>query len=704
MMLNLCLLITFLGQPDPVGLDEAELLKRRDFLSTWAHEPVALEAQAFLFHLDRRDGSFFLQDRRTQMKWFSPWGRRGFASVRLQGEEVWRPLEKLGGLVAQSQRLRFRVFSADPAGPSLRFTIEPHANARGLVFSYEVAAADVARVARVRIFDGAFWIADADPGGGAVVAAGAGERHTAVGAVPFRRRLDGYAPFAPRGLEPYTIPLIGLFKQENPVLVSWSDAAAAVELERRAVVDEKFPGHQLLSTTLEMASPRGQAEVFLLGKDQGGILDTVRGYRDLLGPTFFERSLRYKTGTRPETRALLSAALLHCELGPGRTLADVTSLSQRLKRELRIDDAAFIVAAGAAKGVELKAASDAIKAEGHLLGVEVALSDWVKLASDGLRQAAATSSAGFWQAALEGARQDGACLDLVETCAPHVLVVKEPQDWPPEMQPEAAAEARRDCLRYLRDTAGLLGLQGASGVDTEYASMLLGILSRPPNSPVAASSWPVFAATFGQCARLTVRPDDAVRPDQPGRILEHLLLGEVPFYALAETAAAPLPGRDDPALCFARDDGWSKGKGLSPREIFLKNTHEILAHVARQRFRDPLFLHNLLTPSGSARESYFGADLRVVVNFGPGNYEDSEEGFLLPPNGFFVRHPFFRAFHALRMNDAVYETPACIVMHSLEGKMILRAEQVRLYHAFGPNHVQFGGRSFTIDREAVVKF
>ena len=43
-------------------------------------------------------------------------------------------------------------------------------------------------------------------------------------------------------------------------------------------------------------------------------------------------------------------------------------------------------------------------------------------------------------------------------------------------------------------------------------------------------------------------------------------------------------------------------------------------------------------------------------------------------------------------------------MYSLEGKMILRAEEVKVFHFFGPDRVQFGGKSFNIPRDAVVKF
>jgi len=703
------LFLCVLSQAAPAAIDEADLTRRREALAAWTHEPVALEGQAFLFHLDRRDGSFFIQDRRTQAKWYSPWGRRGFASVRLKGEEAWRPLEKLGGLIAQSNKLRFRAHSADPSCPSVRVTVETHANSRGVAISFEVPEADAPRVEAVRILDGAFWITDADAAAGAAIAAGAGEWHEASAPGALRRRLSAHAPLVPEGREPYTVPLLAMIKQESPLLLTWSSPEAALELERRSVADEKLPGQRLLAATLDLPGSKGQVEVFVLGQEQGGVLDAVRGYKDLLGPAFFERSLRYKTGSRPQTRALLGAALFRIEPGPDRTLGSVAELSRRVKRELGIDEAAFLIA-GDGKDPALKACAEAVKAEGHLFGVEVSPDVWIQLSSEAARKEAGTTAAGYFKAALEGAKHEDGCPALAELCSPQIVVVRAPERWGAEKAPRLALEPRRDLLRHVRDTFGLAGAYGGSSSDTDLLALFVGLL---PSSTTAApgageeargDAWPVFAAAFGPCARLTCRSDEPVRPDQPARILAHLLVGEVPLYALPAKGDPPLPASGDASLCFARDEGWAAGKGLSAHEVFLKNTYEVLVHVARQRFRDPLFLHRKLNAAGTARESYFGADLRVVVNFGPGDYEDEEEGFLLPPNGFFVRYPFFRAFHALRMQDVVYERPSCIVMHSLEGKMILRAEEVRLYHAFGPNHFQFGGRTFSIDREAVVKF
>ena len=67
---------------------------------------------------------------------------------------------------------------------------------------------------------------------------------------------------------------------------------------------------------------------------------------------------------------------------------------------------------------------------------------------------------------------------------------------------------------------------------------------------------------------------------------------------------------------FARDDGWAAGKGLSPEDVFLKNTYEVLSHVARIRAREQLLFHRALVPDASVRETYFGPDLRIVVNLG----------------------------------------------------------------------------------------
>jgi len=92
-----------------------------------------------------------------------------------------------------------------------------------------------------------------------------------------------------------------------------------------------------------------------------------------------------------------------------------------------------------------------------------------------------------------------------------------------------------------------------------------------------------------------------------------------------------------------------------------------------------------------------------VVNYGDREYASTEDDFKLPPGGFWVQYPFFHAFHATRAHGVDYETPALFTVRSLEGKMYLRAEAVRIYHGFGPSQIRLGGRNFDVPREGVVK-
>jgi hypothetical protein len=270
---------------------------------------------------------------------------------------------------------------------------------------------------------------------------------------------------------------------------------------------------------------------------------------------------------------------------------------------------------------------------------------------------------------------------------------------------KGAWEARAAFGRRARETFGLVGFRNPVEPDLESAAFLEGLLDPFVRQPLELDFWPLLTGGFGQCLRIGVSPDVAVRPGQPSAILAHLLLGEVPAYEFPAMPSSAGPaesggGPDDP---FSRDDGWAKGKNLSRQDIFLKNTYEVLSHTARHRLREELWYHQALTPDGTVRECFFGPDLRIVVNFGTQNYEDKEDAFVIPPAGFVVRHPFVYAFHALRVNDVEYERPAFFVVRSLEGKMYLRAEQVNIYHGFGPDHIQLGGKTFRVEREAIVK-
>ncbi|HVR76722.1 MAG TPA: hypothetical protein VMT52_20495 [Planctomycetota bacterium] len=705
----------------PDALPAADLEKRRAALASWTFEPVAIEGSTFLFHLDRRDGSFFLEDRRTRVKWFSSWGRRGFASVRLAaetggdpGSAPWYPIDRIERVASEATRIRFRGLSSKADVPPIQ--LEVSALARGLSLRFDVPEEGRARGMSVRLLDSALWIPDTDPGGAALPVE-RGEWHESDSPGAMSRRLGGIGPGGSAGARvagdgPMTLSFLGLLKSKNPLLVRWRDPGAALDVERRPVADPAFPGRQGIFVSLELSGASGAVELIPLGEEETGILDVTRAHRDLLGNTFFPSTLRHKTGARPELRSFLGAALFRLRVGEGRGFADAASFAERLRRTLGLDQAAVILegwspASPGGKRDLLPALASAggdggladcarrIKALGYIFGLD--------LPADRFNSGDTSSGAAWWRAALALARSETAAPALLELCSPQLVVLSGAGRVARANAPGDAElpEARADFGRHLAETFGLAGIGPASEEDVGWSAFFDGpagaLLTRAPR----LEALPLFDAAFGHCARISGGPGEAVRPDDAALVLAHLLVGEVPLYFVPDVSPPAAP-RDGAGWCFARDEGWAEGKGLAPHEVFLKNTYEVLSFVARQKFRDPLVRHRKLTRDGSVRESNFGVDMRVLVNFGPGSYEDEEEGVVLPPFGFLVKHPYLFAFHALRVNDVEYDRPAFFVLRSLEGKMILRAEEVKVFHGFGPSRVRYG-RDLDVEREAVLK-
>lgn len=719
------------GQP---GSDEIQT--RREALESWTFEPVALSETVFLFHFDRRDGSFFFQDQRTAVKWFSSWGRRGFASVLLDETSsekaagsgtgsAWVPLDRVEGVRASDREIRFRARSGSPDVPAVEFEVRSLPGKDGISLSYELDGDAGRRVARVRLLDGALWIADS-VAGGVAVPAGLGEWHPVEGPRPWGTsmggapREGGSASRLPSRLE---LPFLGPVKAGNPLLLTWDNEGLSVTVERRAVPGDEFPGTGGLFISVESGRDRAGIEIRTLGREHSPVVDAAQAYSMLAGAGSVERlaGLRYKTGLRPELRSFVGAAMFRPDLSRGGSYASIAARAVRIRDTLGIDRAAFVLRGWSRQGArghgedgedgedlaEFRARSDAggdaelaacsrrIREQGYLFGLELEVAPAGEESPVPLR----------WKALLSRARDQAGFELLGDLCAPQILLLRD--SLPPLRGPAPPAEraARVSLGRLAREAFGLVGFSPPVESDLPHSVYFEGLLDGFPESPVDPAFWPVFPATYGHCVRLGVSPAKALRPDDPVGVLAHLLLGEVPCYELSGEGASGEAPSDaaDPRWTFARGVGWAAGRELSRQEVFLKNTYEVLSHVARQRSRERLLFHRALVPDASVRESFFGPDLRIVVNFGPRPYEDPEDGFVLPPLGFLVRHPFLLAFHATRMQGVTYETPAFFVVRSLEGKMYLRAERVLIYHGWGPNRIDLGGKTFHVDKEAVVK-
>ena len=91
----------------------------------------------------------------------------------------------------------------------------------------------------------------------------------------------------------------------------------------------------------------------------------------------------------------------------------------------------------------------------------------------------------------------------------------------------------------------------------------------------------------------------------------------------------------------------------------------------------PAFLttHQFLTPDFLVEEAFYSDKTYVLINQSETEPYDAGE-FLLPPCGFYVRHPQFEAHDALRVGELEFSTRAWRVRRSLDGKPLEQSENI----------------------------
>lgn len=91
----------------------------------------------------------------------------------------------------------------------------------------------------------------------------------------------------------------------------------------------------------------------------------------------------------------------------------------------------------------------------------------------------------------------------------------------------------------------------------------------------------------------------------------------------------------------------------------------------------PAFLtaHAFLTPNFLVEEAFYSDKTYVLINQSETEAYDAGE-FLLPPGGFYVRHPQFEAHDALRVGTIEFPKRAWRVRRSLDGKPLEQSEQI----------------------------
>ncbi|MCZ6794972.1 MAG: hypothetical protein O7J95_15320 [Planctomycetota bacterium] len=726
-----CLGAALAAGQEPLSREELEA--RRKKFESWTFEPVVLDAGAVFFQMDRRDSSFYVQERRSGVRFYSSLRRRGYATVELRdGRRL--PIDRCDAITVSGEKIRFAAASNAGDVPLVWLAIATDRAAGRLTFEFDVPEESRPDVAAVTLLEESLWIADSD-GGGIALPRGMGEWLAADSPEALRVRLDGVPQTAssPRLFmnavpeTSYSVPFLGIQRGEGTLLLTWK-RGAALEVARRIAEDERFPGRRGLFLSLRFPSPRGRFSILGGALPQLGPLDVARVYlgakeRELAAPT-----LRFKCGEHPGLEGLPGALIFRPRMAAAprppaaagevlHTFDEVARIAERLRGKLEVDQALFILedwlGSGSGKASSLLPAavecggdagladcSRRIRDAGYVFGLAIERDHLIRDAT-----AARPRGESAWASAAEAAGSPGGFPELRSRASPQLLVVREP---PAEgaSSPGDLLDSRAEFIAQVRKAFPLWGTNLGSELDVRDAAYLEGFFHRETTLPEFTSAFPLFASAHGRRVRLAAAPGEGLRPDDAAGVLHHLLFGEAPVIELpprADSGGASRKAGDGPEWCFARPGGWTEGRDLTPHDVFIKNVFEVCSYVSRISRRERLALHRPLTADGLVRESYFGHDLRIVVNFGPEPYEDQETETTLPRFGFLVRYPFFFAFHATRVDGHEYATPAFFTVRSLEGKMYLRAEKTRIYRGFGPETVWLGGKEFRVEREKVVK-
>ena len=647
---------------------QEEIQARRDALRARIFEPVVLEAQSFRLAFERATSSFVIEDRRTGIGWHSRLEEKGFATVTLLPEGRVLPIDRAEEVVAGEKEIRFRGLSSQGALPEIRFTIRVLDPLVGLEIAYEILG-DAEQVERVRLIDRGLFVADAD-GGGALLPARFGERLEPTTPATTRVFSVDTGPWSPETVTPERahLPYFGLVRSEarDPtpmdaaLLGAWESDGARLEFRADTISSPLFPGRRGIVTTVSTYGKQGAVRLFPLGK--GDAIEIAQSLRQLIQRERDAPTLRFKTEQREELSPIFGAAVFKPGLQP---VAELEALATRFREKLGIDHAVLFGPPGAG-GEDLERLSTRVRALGWLFGVE-----------------------------MPAVQLRDSLPDLLAKLAPRVVLI----------EAAASADDSARIAKLLGAKQVIAGTRSAGGSSAVDHGWLEGVLSADVLLPIGHPRFPLYAFATGHLARMTVRASDALEPDQTDRALAHLRLGEVPLYALAKPGAdEPNASDEDPRFPLARcDRGWAAGQGLSVRERFVKNTFEVLSQVARIRFRAPLLFHRFLDAERLVEEIYFGTDMKIVINQSPKEWSDPEGNYTLPTGGFWIQNPYFHAFYATRAHDVDYPGGALFTVLSLEGKMYLRAEAVRIYHGFGDPRIRLGGRDFTVQREQVVK-
>jgi len=250
------------------------------------------------------------------------------------------------------------------------------------------------------------------------------------------------------------------------------------------------------------------------------------------------------------------------------------------------------------------------------------------------------------------------------------------------------------------------GLTGVSGRDYADAGL---------ESQVGGVVVPLFEIVYRDCIAMYGKYGyDISRSAE--YVLHHVSIGRslhyhsIPphLYWKNQPASASAQEESDRGIFVSARNGWAEG--LHPMDRFVKNTTEILSPLNELTSQSPLTVHEFLTADRKVQRTVFGqgeAAAQVIVNASTNEYHCPARSGLgevvLPPYGFLIDSPAFLAYSALQCGGLGYESPTLFTLRSLDGKPLAVASQVRVFHGFGDDRVNWRGTTHRVQREAELR-
>jgi hypothetical protein len=257
---------------------------------------------------------------------------------------------------------------------------------------------------------------------------------------------------------------------------------------------------------------------------------------------------------------------------------------------------------------------------------------------------------------------------------------------------------------YLRGEVGMFGSEEGREWGVPHADYFEGLMSHktgyhvrrdPPDIIV-----PMFHLVFGDCIPIYTHQSDRPRPDDPDKILHHVLYAEMPVYFFGEHIYWK-----DPQQNYEIEDEekalFSQGGRFNRIDQFIKNTYEFLSPLHKLTATMAMTDHEFLTADRMVEKTLFGTDVEVVVNYGEQEFSLSD--VVLPRWGFLIRSPKLVAFCARSYGGLEYDEPTLFVIESRDNRSLRESKKIRVYRGFGGNSVKVNGKTVTVEIERMIE-